>query len=190
MAGWSDTDSDEALIKASLRHPEAFGEFYRRHVVAVHRFLSSRLMEHEAAADLTAEVFASAVAVRTRFDARRGSAETWLWQIVRSRLADHLRHELVVNHHRCALGMTIAAADDEYDLGADATPALAALRNLPAKQRVAIEQHVIEGRSHVDIAGRSEERPAAVRKRVSRGLQSIRWLLNHPDPTSHHEASK
>lgn len=185
MVRWSDTDSGEALIKASLKDPEAFGAFYRRHVGAVHRFLTSRLLERAAAADLTAEVFASAVASRTRFDPRRGSAETWLWQIVRSKLADQLRHEMVVDRHRHALGVTIVASEDDYDLGDDATPALAALRNLPTEQRVAIEQHVIDELSHVEIASRSEEKPAAVRKRVSRGLQAIRRSLNRSDATSH-----
>lgn len=58
---WSDNDSDEALVEASLKDPEAFGPFYRRYAVTVHRFFATRISDPAVAADLTAEVFTTAV---------------------------------------------------------------------------------------------------------------------------------
>jgi DNA-directed RNA polymerase specialized sigma24 family protein len=84
----------------------------------------------------------------------------------------------VVDRHRRALGVTIVASEDDYDLGDDATPALAALRDLPTEQRLAVEQYVIDEVCHVEIASRSGDKPAAIRKRVSRGLQAIHRSLN------------
>jgi RNA polymerase sigma-70 factor (ECF subfamily) len=184
---WSDTDSDESLMQASLRDVEAFGVFYRRHVVAVHRFYLGRLTEEAMAADLTAEAFATAVATRTRFDRGRGSVETWLWQIVRSKLADHLRHQAVVDKHRRSLGMTIDATVDKYDLGGDDAGAMEALERLPDDQRSAVKQHVIDEVSHHEIARLSGASPATVRKRVSRGLQTLRRSL---DPSNQSSSNK
>lgn len=183
MVRWSENDSDEALVAASLRQPEAFGVFYRRHVGAVNGFLASRLGDQTTAADLTAEVFAAAVASRGRFDARRGSAETWIWQITRSKLVDQVRHQRVVDRHRRSLGMTIDASTDEYDLGGERTPALDALESLPAAQREAVLEHVLEGIPHAELAHRLGTDPATVRKRVSRGLGALRRSLREPDPT-------
>jgi RNA polymerase sigma-70 factor (ECF subfamily) len=186
MVRWSENDSDEALVAASLRQPEAFGAFYRRYVGAVHGFLASRLGDQTAAADLTAEVFAAAVASRGRFDPRRGSAETWIWQIARSKLVDQIRHERVVDRHRRALGMTIDASTDDYDLGGgEQTPALDALQTLPAARRKAVLEHVLEGISHAELAERLDTDPATVRKRVSRGLAALRRSLPESDTTHH-----
>lgn len=183
MVRWSDNDSDEALVAASLRQPEAFGAFYRRHVGAVHGFLASRLGDRSVAADLTAEVFAAAVARRQKFDPRRGSAETWLWQITRSKLIDQVRHEQVVDRHRRLVGVTIVATLDEYDLGGEPTPALDALQTLPPAQRDAVLEHVLEGIPHAELADRCGTDPSTVRKRVSRGLIALRRSLREPEPT-------
>ncbi|WP_210495273.1 RNA polymerase sigma factor [Patulibacter sp. SYSU D01012] len=180
MVRWSDTDPDEALIRASLRDAEAFGVFYRRYVRPIHAFLASRLGDDALAADVTAEVFAKAVASRSRFDPRRGSAETWIWQIARSRLTDQLRHVQVVDRHRGAVGAMADVTVDEYDLGTGSTPALDALGDLPPAQREAVIKHVLDGEQHSTIARERGEDPAAVRKRVSRGLDRLRRALGEP----------
>jgi RNA polymerase sigma-70 factor (ECF subfamily) len=64
-----DNRTDAALISASVDDPRAFDELFRRHVQAVHAFLSRRL-GRDAADDLTAETFARAFAGRARSAAR------------------------------------------------------------------------------------------------------------------------
>lgn len=183
---WRDDSSDEALIKASLRDPEAFGAFYRRYAVAVHRFFSARLGDWNVASDLTAEVFVAAVAQRTRFDPDRGSAQAWLWQIARSRLAGYLRHQEVADRRHDEMRMTAKeSSSDEYDLGAEETRALEALDRLPGEQRTAVKQHVIDELSYTEIAARTGTSAATVRKRVSRGLQALRRALREPEQCSY-----
>lgn len=185
---WSKTDPDEALIEASFRDPEAFGAFYLRHVIAVHRFFTARIPDWAVAADLTADVFTAAIAKRQQFDSRRGSAQTWLWQIARSKLADYLRHQEVVDKHSPAFDTAIDGAPDEYDLGGNETRALDALDALPDEQRVAVRRRVIDELSHAEIAERSGDSQATIRKRVSRGLQALRRALREPDQCTYSNA--
>ena len=56
--------SDEQLLAETGANPEAFAEFYERHLPAVLRFLLARSRDREVAVDLAAEVFATALAER------------------------------------------------------------------------------------------------------------------------------
>jgi len=60
--------SDEALLLAARRDAEAFAEFYRRHARPLAGYLVRRTGDAEAAADLLAETFASALTGLDRFD--------------------------------------------------------------------------------------------------------------------------
>ena len=68
----TDERTDEELLAAVRREPEAFGIFYRRHVTALLGYFLRRTRDAELAADLTAETFAAALDGLRRFDPRRG----------------------------------------------------------------------------------------------------------------------
>src|SRR5690348_12214509 len=71
--------SDEELLRSD--DPEDFGLFYDRHVRTLLAFFGRRTDDPEAAADLTAETFASALASRRRFRPGRTPAVAWLFGI-------------------------------------------------------------------------------------------------------------
>jgi DNA-directed RNA polymerase specialized sigma24 family protein len=52
-------DSDIALLRAARTDPDAFGDFYRRHAVAVERWIRAQTPDMATAADLTAEASVS-----------------------------------------------------------------------------------------------------------------------------------
>jgi RNA polymerase sigma-70 factor (ECF subfamily) len=54
----SAADSDLHLLRAARTDPDAFGEFYRRHALAVERWIRAQVPDMATAADLTAETFA------------------------------------------------------------------------------------------------------------------------------------
>ena len=58
--------SDEELLVASVRDPDAFAAFYRRHAVPLAGFFLHRTHDPELAGDLTAETFAAALQGRRR----------------------------------------------------------------------------------------------------------------------------
>src|SRR5947209_19805698 len=52
---------DAELLAACTHDPDAFGDFYRRHVREIFAYFMTRLRRADLAADLTGEVFASAL---------------------------------------------------------------------------------------------------------------------------------
>jgi RNA polymerase sigma-70 factor (ECF subfamily) len=168
---------DAELLRLAEDDPAAFGELYRRHVVAVHGWFQHRLAW--AAADLTAEAFARAWLIRSRFrDQRDGSARPWLLGIARNVLRDSVRQDRIETRARRRLGLPCDLAADERLAAVDERlsprPALAAaLGGLSAPERDAVELRVVEELPYDQVAERLGIRPAAARLRVSRALRRL-----------------
>jgi RNA polymerase sigma-70 factor, ECF subfamily len=56
------------------------------------------------------------------------------------------------------------------------------LQRLPADQRAAIEARVLDEQEYEQIAAAAQTSAAVIRKRVSRGLASLRRKLEGPTP--------
>src|SRR3954471_9898795 len=191
--------TDEQLLVA--RDAASFELFYVRHVDAVLGFFARRTFDAEMAADLCAETFAAALASRRRFPARgppaaagvvgvgaekmggatragAPPATAWLFGIGAKKLADAQRRGYADTRARKRLGMERIELSDQdiariERLGEGAeTPRL--MKRLPAEQRAAIAAHVIDERPYGEIAGELQTSEAVVRKRVSRGLATMR----------------
>jgi RNA polymerase sigma-70 factor (ECF subfamily) len=168
--------SDELLLADS--DPAAFEELYTRHVDMLLGFFARRTRDAELAADLTAETFAAALSARRRYRAEQGSALTWLFGIATKKLADAQRRGYAEQRCRRRLGMErIELTDADLarieSLGESAN-ASALLEALQPDQREAIRAHVLDERSYTEIAVEYEVSEAVIRKRVSRGLASVR----------------
>lgn len=175
-----DAASDAELLKLSHSDADAFAVFYRRYERLVAGWLIRRTGRRELAADLTAEVFAAAYLAAPRFRGGPEPAGSWLLGIARNKLLHSLRRERAETsaRERLAIGQlkyseqSLAALQELQD-GA----ALELLRDLPEDQRAAIEAHVIEELGYAELAAGTDVSPAAMRKRVSRGLVTLRQRL-------------
>lgn len=171
---------DGALLAALHTSPEAFAALYRRYERPVLAYFGRRVSGAEAAVDLTAETFACAL------EGLRGGASpehfpAWLFTIARRRLIDAYRRGVVedgarrrlamepVRLERDALEQVIALAGDEqlHELVAA----------LPVDQRVAVLARVLDERDYRELAGELSCSELVVRKRVSRGLATLRARL-------------
>ena len=175
--GTAATD-EELLIQQDAA---SFELFYDRYFERLLAFFSRRTPDAELAADLTAETFAAALASRRRYRRHRGRADSWLFAIAYHKLADSQRRGCAEDRARRRLGIErIELTDDDIArierLGqADSVAAL--VQDLPADQQRAIRAHVIEERPYGEIAVEFETSEAVLRKRVSRGLATIRKRL-------------
>lgn len=183
-----DPRTDADLLMATRRDVEAFGEFYRRHARWVVGFLARRLGDAELAADVCSEVFAAALLASDRYDPARGEPNSWLYGIVANQLSSAARRGVAENRARRRLEMEPVAvlADDVTWIemlaaSDDVGLALGLLAELPREQRSLVTARVIEERSYDDIAGEHKLSQSAVRKRVSRGLASLRTRLQEGD---------
>ncbi len=172
--------SDEELLQLARDDPKAFGAFYRRHVRAVHGYFRRRVQDVEAAFDLTAETFATALRVAPRYEPEAAPARAWLFGIARNTLLEALRHGQVQDRARRALSMepiALNAADVQtMELLAE-TPALQSLARLPTDQRDAVTARHLDGATYAEIAERLECSESVVRQRVSRGVRTLRTRL-------------
>ena len=181
----TDQRSDEELLVATRRDPNAFAVFYRRHLDAVVRFFRSRVYEPELAADLAAETFAAALLASRRYKPGVAPPRAWLYAIARHKLLDSLRHGRVEDDARRRLGMRpVELTDDDLarveEIAAAEQPGGAALElldELPDDVRAALGARILDSRDYADIAGELRCSEQVVRKRVSRGLAHLRTRL-------------
>ncbi|MEV4419411.1 sigma-70 family RNA polymerase sigma factor [Patulibacter sp. NPDC049589] len=175
--------SDHELL--SRADPAAFGEFYARHERAVLVFMLRRTSSPEVAADLTAEVFATALEAADRFDGRDGAvAVAWLFGIARNVLSHSYRSARVRRDARERMGFPPLELSDEtvehLERLADVAHGEQAVRlldQLPPEQREAVIAHVLDERDYAEIAVELQCSTAVIRQRVSRGLSTLRSLV-------------
>lgn len=172
--------TDDELVLATRDDPEAFGVFYERHVDFVVALLTrSTGGDVEAAVDLTAEVFAAALAASRRYRPGEAPARAWLVAIARHKLADAHRSRGRERSARLRLGMPVREFSDaeieRVELSIDRGDGgyLDGMAELPPDQREAITARVIEERDYADIAAASGASQATIRQRVSRGLTRL-----------------
>jgi RNA polymerase sigma-70 factor (ECF subfamily) len=176
MEGDPSGASDAELLRRSDGDGEAFGLLYDRHVEPI--FAWSRARVGEAAADLTAEVFARAWLNRGRFrDEADGSAGPWLFGIASNLYGDWLRRKRVETSARRRLGLPelgddpdLERVEERLSLPAGAVEAIASLR---PTDRHALELRVVEDRSYAEVASQLRCTPQAARLRVSRALRRL-----------------
>ncbi|WP_210494524.1 RNA polymerase sigma factor [Patulibacter sp. SYSU D01012] len=179
---------DEQLLRRTATDGEAFGLFYDRYEHAVLLYVRRRVATAELAADLTAEIFAAALEQAPAFAGRDGAtAVGWLFAIARNVVVDAYRRARVADDARRRLGVPPTVVTDEavelierLVATAAGSVALEALAALPAAQRDAVRQHVLEDRSYPEIAAQLECSTAVVRQRVSRGLAALRKEVQLP----------
>ncbi len=139
MSGW-ESESDDRLLLAATSDADAFGAFYRRYERPVLAFFLHRVGDPELAADLTAEVFAAALAGASRYRPGRAPASAWLFGIAQHKLAKSRRRGVVEDRARRRLGMAPLTLEDsdlervEQLAGAEPTATLL-LEGLPPEQR-------------------------------------------------------
>ncbi len=184
--GPADLASDAALLAASRIDPESFAVFYQRYERLVLSYLMRSTSNPELSADLCGEVFASAFHASGRYRAEGPSAVSWLLTIAQRAVADSVRRGRVEERGRRRLGLRDAVHLDDEDIerivalaSLDGEP-LELLGALPGEQREAIQARVIEERSYSDIASELQLSELVVRKRVSRGLNTLRRTLREP----------
>ncbi len=178
------TDAD--LLASVGSDPGAFAVFYDRYEIAVAGYFVRRTKDAELAADLTAEVFASALSAAKRYRPRSSTAAPWLFTIAHHVLSRSVRRGRVEARARHHLGIADAFELEEAQI--DRMLAVLAgdewvdevLRALPVDQRAAIRARILEDLPYPEIAERLQTSELVIRKRVSRGLATLRERLEDP----------
>jgi RNA polymerase sigma-70 factor, ECF subfamily len=153
-------------------------------------FFLRRTSSAELAADLTAEVFAAALASSRRFRPGKAPAVAWLYGIANHKLAASRNRGRVEERARRRLPAEPLLLTDEAlervealaDAERSAEIVNELLERLPPDQHDAVRAHILEGRDYEEIAADLECSQAVVRQRVSRGLQTLRVRFEKESP--------
>jgi RNA polymerase sigma factor (sigma-70 family) len=180
-----DDRTDSQLLLASKDDADAFTELYRRHAEELLRYFARRILDPEAAAELTAETFAEAFASRRNYTDVGVNGVAWLYGIARNRLSRFFRTGRVDAAARRRLGMPerelppedYERIEDLVDFAPIRGALLDALETLSSDHREAMRLHVIEGLEYPEVARRMRCSEANARQRVSRGLRKVAMVL-------------
>jgi RNA polymerase sigma-70 factor (ECF subfamily) len=172
--------SDEELLRLTPKRPAAFDVFYVRHERLVVAYFRHRTSSADLAVDLTAETFVAALASAKRFRPGETPAVAWLLGIARHKLLRSIERGRVEDRARRRLGAPRLEFDDEelerVD-GLGTRPVHELLAALPPSQAEAVRARVLDEEPYDVIAARMRCSELVARKRVSRGLATLRDVL-------------
>jgi RNA polymerase sigma factor (sigma-70 family) len=178
--------TDAQALKNIRRDPEAVCALYDRYLVELVRFLGRAGATNEVGWDVAQETFARLLArgFRGRIES---DASAWPWLAVTSRnlLRDWQRRGNADERARQRVGVAVInAGEDELE---DALARLdtqrqqanleEALTSLPPKQHEAVVARVIDEKDYAVLAEHASESEQTMRRRVSRGLRSMRTQI-------------
>ena len=188
MQSAGDVPSDWELLARARTDPEAFGEFYDRHVREILLFCVRRTGCAQTAADLTSEVFAAAYARRSAFRDTGAPAQAWLYGIAKRQVGTFIRRRRVSDRYRSRFGFSeLELAPDEIDRieSLVATEPLRdalqdAVGSLPPAQRQALHLRIVDQLPFSEVATQLGCSEGAARVRVSRALTRLAGLMEAP----------
>lgn len=184
--GGATTASDRRADFASVFATEAaFRSWYEAAAPRVYAYLHGRCGgDAGLAEELTQQTFIAAIRARGGFDGRSDPV-TWIVAIARSRLVDHYRRRAREERRHLRIVAEISrasgAGEAAWHDAEDRADVLAALRGLPAEQRVAMILHHVDGLSVREVAGQLGRSESAVESLLARARRRFRQLYEVRD---------
>lgn len=174
-----DAQAEEAhLVEAAQRDPTAFDALYQRYFDRTYRYVRMRVHSQEDAADLTQQVFLQALDSLPRYRAGVAPFAAWFFAIARHVLADR-----AIRARRRPAPLALEDASDLVsDLEIEASVlqreslerVSLLLATLDPAARELLALRFAGGLSAPEIAAVTGKRPAAIRKQLSRLLQTLK----------------
>ncbi|HEY5193865.1 MAG TPA: sigma-70 family RNA polymerase sigma factor [Solirubrobacteraceae bacterium] len=179
MTSHEESEDARLLAAAAAGDDAAFGTLYGRYLPVVVRWCLHETANREVAADLAAEVFAAVLISARRYRPDQGPVVAWLLGIARNKLRESRRHKRVEDRARRRLGLDPVPISDEdvervEELASLDGEILARVAELPVEQRDALVSRIVEERPYEEIAAELRCSESVVRKRVSRGLKTLK----------------
>lgn len=182
------TPTDDDLLLAAQRDPDAFGAIFDRHFDALFRFAAHRI-GRQAAEDVAAETFVRALGAVRRAHTTDGSLRAWLYAIAGNLIRDDLRSRAragrVDDRLRNQVRTAPQVARPGMDVGDGPDPELLeAVRALRIEEQEVLLLHAWAELSYEEIAVATGVAVGTVRSRLSRARVQLRAALPEHGPTT------
>lgn len=182
----SQNESDKQLM-LSYRDgdSDAFNELYRRHRVALYRFINNSCKTEAAASELFQDVWTSVINARQTYE---GAApfNAWLYRIARNKLTDYYRANKIQQQtttlneesDTSVAQLQVPLQPDELAELANKSDVLhSALNTLPTEQRDAMLLKHVAGFTLEEIATQFEENTETIKSRLRYATAKLRKQL-------------
>ena len=172
-----------ALLKRASRGDEsAFAEWYDATSARAFGLAVRVLRDRAQAEEVTQEAYLECWRHSARFDAAKGSAISWLLTIVHRKAVDRVRSAESAGRRDVAYGQRERSVphDETAEAAAasiEATRVRAALADLTAKQREAVELAFLGGYTHTEVASMLDLPIGTAKTRIRDGLIRLRDAL-------------
>lgn len=187
MEAWGSSpkagDDEGLLARIAQADSGAFEALYDRYSGPVHSLAAAMLRDAVVAQEVTQDVFLAIWRGAREFDARRGSARTWILSVAHHKSVDAVRRSR--RNLTVPLPDTITSDADVIEAAqarVDAGHVRRALGALSAEQRAAIVLAYYGGYSQREIAERLGVPLGTVKTRMRDGLLRLRTVLPAPAP--------
>jgi len=163
------------VSQASLGTPQGFEDLYRNTFPRVYAYVASLLRDRSAAEDVTALAFERAYRKRSRFSARRGSPEAWVFGIARNAALDELRKRGRRTHLETEpVDAWSPGPDEQAERAFQREEVRAALASLDARDRDLVLLKFAGGLSNGEIARVLGISETNVGSRLYRAVEKLR----------------
>ncbi len=177
-----DDDSAELLERIAARHKAALEVLYKRHASVALALARKVLGKMSDAEQVLEESFLEIWRDGAHYDAKRASADAWIFGIVRRRALER-RHEARQRGHAAndlageARELASVSPLEEAQRREERLAIAAAVNSIPKELREALELAYFEGLTHEEIATRTGVSQPAVAGRIRSALEALRKAL-------------
>lgn len=177
-------ESDSVLVCRAKQEAHAFAPLYERYRDDILHYCFRCLRDWEDAAEVAQQTFANALGGLTSFQDRNDSFRPWLFRIARNEVMNRHRQRAFLGErvlHEADWIMDPGHTPEEFAIRADESATTQALlRRLTPAQRQCCALR-FSGLSHRETAARLGKSEVAVRASYSRGVATLRALLEDPE---------
>lgn len=171
---------DSLLSRVAAGDEHAFAQLYRLTAARLYGAIVRMIRDRHEAEDLLQDVFTTAWRRADSFDARRGTAMTWLMTLARNRTIDRIRQhrELPLDDE---LALSIPDENPTPDLGAQASQERLRLErglaHLGKRQAYVLREAFHGGASYAELAERMQVPLGTMKSWIRRSLMRLKTYL-------------
>ncbi len=168
--------ADDMRLIARIRagEPGAMSELYDRYSSVVYGVALRVLQDAARAEDILQDIFLQLWRKPDAFDSSRGSLVAWLAVITRHRAIDRLRQRRPETDIEEVVIAGTTDLRDETERTLVIEKVRAALSEMNADQRKALELAYFQGLTHMEIAEKTGEPLGTIKTRIRSGLRALR----------------